>query len=310
MKTKLFNSTNRSAPTPAVTSGSTFIILAAVLWALDGVIRRSLYSLSPMTIVFYEHLAGSILLAPFFIPLLQKEVISAKSYGWAALVALLSGLLGTLWFTTALIRVNFISFSVVFLLQKLQPIFATTAAVILLKEKITANYAKWAALALVAAFFVTFPGGKVNLSTGAQTVSAALFALGAAFAWGSSTAFSKKLLALQSNTVATGLRFYLTSVFAAVALLIFQPANPFPELETSQLVRFFFIALSTGMVALVIYYRGLRMVQAKVATILELVFPVLAILIDATLYGSVLSFSQYAAAGLLLFAVYNTSKSN
>ena len=43
------------------------------------------------------------------------SLFSALSYG------LLSGVLGTLWFTTALLQVNFIPFSVVFLLQKLQP---------------------------------------------------------------------------------------------------------------------------------------------------------------------------------------------
>lgn len=297
-------------------TGPTLIVIAASLWALDGVIRRSLFVLSPITIVFYEHLIGALLLTPFALPLFKSEKITKSSYGWAALVALLSGLLGTLWFTTALVKVNFISFSVVFLLQKLQPIFATGSAAVLLKEKISPKYLQWAGLAVVAAYFVTFPGGVVSLDTGPGTVVAALYAVGAAFAWGTSTSFSKMLLQKQSHTIATALRFYFTSVLAFVAILIFQGsagiglANGLPIVTSSEVLRFGFIAVSTGMVALLIYYKGLKQTQAKISTILELVFPLLAIFIDKLFYQTQLTIGQYLAAAVLLFAVYQTSKLN
>ena len=35
--------------------GPALIVLAAVLWALDGIIRRSLFTLPPIVIVFYEN---------------------------------------------------------------------------------------------------------------------------------------------------------------------------------------------------------------------------------------------------------------
>ena len=96
-------------------AGPILIIIAASLWAIDGIIRRSLYVLPPITIVFYEHLIGAIILLPFLILKLTKVKISSKVLWTVAFVALLSGLLGTLWFTTALLKVNYISFSVVFL---------------------------------------------------------------------------------------------------------------------------------------------------------------------------------------------------
>ncbi len=80
------------------------------------------------------------------------------------------------------------------LLQKLQPIFAIATATIFLKEKFDNRYIKWALLAILSAYFVTFANGLVNLQTGEGTIIAALYALGAAFAWGSSTTFSKMLL--------------------------------------------------------------------------------------------------------------------
>lgn len=287
--------------------GPALIVLAAFLWALDGIIRRSLYSLPPLTIVFYEHLLGFLIIAPFLLPYLKREKLTGKE--WIALVwvSFFSGLMGTLWFTTALLSTNFIPFSVVFLLQKLQPVFAIAAGAFLLKERLTPRYGLYAILALILAYFVTFPYGRVNLDTGGGTMIAALYAVGAAFAWGSSTAVSRYALLKHSQTLITGLRFFFTSIMAFFALTLFSGvALMIPQ--GSELLRFLFIALSTGMVALWIYYKGLKTTQTKIATILELVFPVTAVGIDVFLYHSVLAPSQYVSAILLLVVVWKISK--
>lgn len=296
-------------------SGPVLIVLAASLWAMDGIIRRSLYSLSPVNIVFFEHFIGSLILLPVFVKLLPKfrklfsdpqklKQIAAPLF----LVAMFGGLLGTLWFTTALAKINFIPFSVVFLLQKLQPIFAVATATIFLKEKITKKYLIWASLAIIAAYFVTFPGGIVNLSTGSGTIMAALLAIGAAFAWGASTTFSKMLLKHVDSNMGTVLRFFTTTIFALVAVFIMGQQASLPTIELSQILRLVVIALSTGVVAMWVYYRGLKRVQAKVSTILELSFPVLAIFIDMFLYKTFLSPMQYLAAGVLFFAIYRMGR--
>ncbi|MBI2074641.1 MAG: DMT family transporter [Candidatus Levybacteria bacterium] len=289
-------------------SASLLIVIAAVLWALDGIIRRSLYTLAPVIIVFYEHLIGAIILLPFLIKGFSKERVTKREIFIISIVSLLSGLLGTLWFTTALVEVHFISFSVVFLLQKLQPIFAISAGAIFLKEKVDRRYIKWAALAIVAAYFVTFNNGYVNLQTGQGTIIAALYALGAAFAWGSSTAFSRMVLLKNSHVVTTGLRFVITTIFAFFAVFLFGQGTKFASPDFSQFLRFVIIALSTGMVALLIYYKGLAKTEVKVSTILELTFPILAIFIDAFMYKTILSPTQYLAAAILMFAMFRIAK--
>lgn len=285
-------------------------MLAAILWALDGVLRRSLFSLPPITIVFYEHLVGFIILLPFLFRGIRRIKFSKKEWGALLVVSLLSGVLGTLWFTTALVKVNYISFSVVFLLQKLQPIFATIFAVIFLKEKVNSKYILWAGLAMVAAYFVTFKNGFVDFNAGDQTLIAALFALGAAFAWGSSTAFSRFALLRQSNTVVTGMRFLLTSAIAIIFVFALGQQGSLGTPTADQWLRFVVIALSTGMLALWIYYRGLKNTQVKVSTILELTFPFLAVIIDIFVYKNVLDSSQYIAAVVLLIAMYKVSSLN
>jgi len=292
------------------TTGPALIIVAAILWGIDGILRRSLFTLPPSVIVFYEHLIGALLILPFTLKASYKETIRKKEWAVLLWVSLLSGLIGTLLFTAALIKVNFISFSVVFLLQKLQPLFATLAAVFVLKEKITSQYLKWALLAILAAYFVTFPNGQVNLITGTGTITAALMAVGAAFAWGSSTAFSRLGLLKLSHTLMTGLRFLITAPLALIAVFLLNNQSSLLTLESSQILRLLIIALSTGMVALWIYYKGLKTTQAKISTILELAFPLTAIIIDLVFYKNTLTLSQYTAALVLIFAIHQISRLN
>jgi drug/metabolite transporter (DMT)-like permease len=289
-------------------SGPTYIIIAALLWALDGILRRSLGGVPPLHIIFFEHLVGALILLPIGFVFFGQTKITKKEWGIIALVSLLSGLLGTLFFTAALLKTMFISFSVVFLLQKLQPIFAILTARIFLKEPVSKKYIGWAMLALLAAYFVTFPNGIVNLSTGTGTVVAALLALGAAIAWGSSTTFSKMALADHNSTLITAIRFWMTTFMALAAILISGAGSTLAWPTGSEALRYVIIALSTGMVALLLYYRGLKVTPVRISTILELTFPLVAILIDVFLYHSVLVPTQYLAGFVLLFAMYRISR--
>src|SRR3989344_2982774 len=82
--------------------GPLLIFIAAVLWGLDGILRRSLFGLPPATIVFYEHVIGALLIAPFLWKAWKQETLGKKEWTALGLVSLLSGVIGTLFFTTAL----------------------------------------------------------------------------------------------------------------------------------------------------------------------------------------------------------------
>lgn len=289
-------------------NGPLLIVIAASLWAVDGVVRRNLYILPPIVIVFFEHLIGALILSPIVVRGFKKEKLTNLEWSAVGGVALFSSLLGTLWFTTALLMTNYISFSVVFLLQKLQPLFAVITARIVLKEKISKQYALWAIVALASAYFITFPKGAVNFNTGDKTFMAALFALGSALAWGSSTAFSRFTLLKHDDKFITGLRFIIATLLALVTVFIFGQQSRLSTVTWPQFVQFTFIALSTGMVALLLYYKGLKTTPVRVATILELVFPFLAVFIDVVLYKSVINPIQIIAAVVLLFSMYQITR--
>ncbi|MBY0110681.1 DMT family transporter [Patescibacteria group bacterium] len=288
--------------------GPLLVFVAAVLWGIDGVLRRTLYDLPPTTIVFYEHLIGLVLISPFLLKAWKKEVLTKKEWGVIFLVALLSGVLGTLFFTSALLAVSFIPFSVVFLIQKLQPVFTVATAAVVLKERVSMKYVLLAGIALIAGYFVTFPGGVVNLSDGGGHLMAAGLALLAAISWGSSTAFSRSLLLKHDNTFVTGLRFLITVPIALVFVGALGAAPSLTAVTLSQLGVLALIAVSTGMLALWIYYRGLRSTPASTATIVELAFPLTAIAIDYFLYGTALTGGQYLAAVVLLASMYAVAR--
>ncbi len=290
--------------------GPVLIIIAALLWAFDGLIRRHLYTLPPITIIFFEHLIGLIILSPFIFKYVRETKLEKREWWLTILIAVLSGFLGTLWFTTALGKVQFISVSVVFLLQKLQPIFAITTARIFLKEKLDSKYIKWAVLAFLSAYFVTFPNGIVNLQTGEGTTIAAFYALGAAFAWGSSTTFSKMLLGRVRAEVSTFYRFLFTVILVLPVLFFFGRSSG-GNISIPNMSQFGFLALiavSTGMVALLIYYKGLAKTPVHVSTILELTFPFIAILLDYIVNDTALTSSQWVASFVLVFSIYQIAR--
>jgi drug/metabolite transporter (DMT)-like permease len=294
-------------------TGPTLIFIAAVLWGVDGMLRRTLYTLPPITIVFWEHVVGLIVIAPLVWYAWQKEKergLTKMEWGAITLVALFSGVLGTLFFTAALLKVQFITFSVVYLVQKLQPVFAVLMARVVLKERIAKGYTLWAGLALVAGYFVTFPGGVVDFSQGGAYVVAALYAFLAAVMWGSSTALSRYTLLKHSDVLVTGLRFLLAAPLALLLMFFMGQGGSLGAVTVSQIGALFLISVTTGAFALIIYYRGLKATSVQVSAIVELAFPLTAIFIDFFLYHTTLTAGQYAAGAVLLFAMYRVSLLN
>lgn len=289
--------------------GPLLISIAALLWAVDGLLRRNLYALPPLTIVTLEHAIGALLLLPT-IWITQNRIKQITKHEWlvVGLISLLSGLLGTMLFTAALLQVNFLPMSIVFLLQKLQPIFVFITALVVLKERIRSSQLIWSAIALIAGFFMTFPTGAVALAN--NTILAALMALGAAIAWGTSTVFSRWLLMRLPANTTTALRFMITTILGGVALILFPSQQAIAAVTQRQLLDLVIIAISTGMVALVIYYQGLKRTNATTATILELLFPTAAIVIDTFVYKTQLMPTQYLAGLVLMFAAWRIAKRN
>ncbi|MFA5022370.1 MAG: DMT family transporter [Patescibacteria group bacterium] len=292
--------------------GPLFIIIAASLWGLDGVVLRpTLYALPVPLVVFLEHGLAFLFMLPFFIWEF-KEIKKLKLGDWGAFfwVAIFGGALGTMFITKALFYVNFVNLSIVVLIQKLQPLFALLLARLVLKEKLPKQFFGWAVLAIVAIYFVTFADFVPNFATGEKTIVAALFSLGAAFAFGSSTVFSKRALQKVSYRMGTYLRFGLTTVLMFFIAASFGNFSAVGQITLKQFLTFLLIVFSSGAAAMFLYYYGLKWVTASVSTICELAFPLSAILFEFLLRGHWLTWSQWLGAIVLFAAIYKVSTSS
>jgi len=285
--------------------GSAALVIAALLFSVDGLLRRHLFTLPAPVIVFYEHAFGFLVLLPFIIVSLKTFKQLSRRQWYAIIgVSFLSGAVGTILYTAALGRVQFIPFSVVVLLQQLNPVFAIGASALLLREPLTRRFLGLAIIALAAAYVVTFPHLSVNLSTGNGTLVAAIMAVGAAAAWGSSTAFSKYALKDTSTLHVTAARFGITPFFAMLFVLLSGSAHAMGNITFSQFKYLVAITFSTGMVALLIYYYGLKHVLASRAALLELAWPLSAVLVGWIWLHQGLTWTQGIAGVVLTASIY------
>ncbi len=276
------------------------VIAAALLWSMDGFLRQELYSVSSFLIVTLEHALGALL----FLPLLIKSWTHIKQLGqrgWISIlwVSVCGGVLGTFFYTKALSYVNYIDLSVVVLLQKLQPLFAISLAAIILKEKLSQRFIGLALVAMIGGYLVTF--GTTSIADwDDKTLIAALLATLAAFSWGSSTVLGKHALKRLPFSAVTALRLTVTAVVSLIILMTTSSGDVLVELTSSQWRSLIIIVLSTGSVALFIYYYGLKSLPASHTTLYELAWPLSAVFLDWIVRGRTLSLAQLFGAALLL----------
>lgn len=288
--------------------GAFAIIVAALFWSLDGTfIRPKLYDLPAGLVVFIEHVLGFIVLAPFlFSRFRQVRKLDRKSWGAALWVSVFGGFLGTLAITQAFFSAidGEVTFATVIILQKLQPLFALVLARILLKEKLSRQFYVWAVVAVAAAYVLAF--GKTGLVFHDVQFwnSAALYALLAAFAFGSSTVFGKRLVNHLDYKSAAALRFGLTILITGVYLLFTSGFQEIGSISSTQWWLFLLIVFTSGAVSMFLYYFGLRRVSASVATICELFWPLSAVVLDYAFNNNTLSSIQIIAAVIMVGAMY------
>ena len=286
------------------------VIGAAILWSLDGYIRQNLFALPSFLIISLEHVIGAII----FFPLLIKgwaEIYTLSQRGWISVlwISICGGVLGTFFYTKALSYVEYIDLSVVVLLQKLQPFFAIALAAVILREKITKRFFILAVTAVVGGYLITF-GNNPIANWNDKTIIAALLALLAAFSWGSSTVLGKHALNQISFMTITALRLTITAVITLFIIISNSQYELITEISFTNWSYIILIVISSGSIALFIYYYGLNHLPASHVTIYELFWPLSAVTIDWFIYERVMTAYQFIGAIILLTSIILLSNEN
>lgn len=290
--------------------GSIFIIIAAMMWGIDGILLTPSYFtkfkfFDVNFIVFIAHAIPTVILSIFFSKQYKYLKTFTKSdYLFFILIALFGGTIGTLSIVKALELSNYTPYSIVILIQKTQPIFAILLAIFLLKEKPSKNFYVVAVIALIAIYFLTFEF-KSPVLLKQNNLLAVLYSLLAAFSFGSSTVFGKKVVYKFSFLTSTFYRFFFTTIIT-ILFVIFSETTRNTITQYTQNKNLMglslFIAIF-GLLAILIYYNGLKYVKATIATFCELAFPITSVVTEAIIYKRFLSPIQLVAAIILVAVI-------
>src|SRR6185437_5707369 len=169
--------------------GVVLVSIAAVMWGLDGLIRKPLSdSTSAYTIVFGEHVVLVLLTLPLLIPALVALWRAGPAYVAAGIaVGAGASAIATILFTKALFHGDFIT---VVVLQKAQPLIAVVGAWIVLREQPRPGFAWFLLPALAGIWLIALPHPFDPHAHGLTPIAETL---AAAALWGLGTVFGRLL---------------------------------------------------------------------------------------------------------------------
>ena len=282
-------------------SGLSFmlIVIAAATWGSEGFLRSRLaLELPSGTIVMGEH----VILVLLTLPWLIRALPVTKSFSrrdWVSLLLIGAGAsaLATVLFTQAF---AYDDPTTPVLLQKLQPVFAIIGAALLLGERLLPRFGLYFLAAIGGAWLITFPEPtKVSISA----LTPAAFALVAAGLWGLGTVLGRHLTAKVEFSSLTALRFAAGLPATILIVLVQDQGAAISTVGGRDAFALLVLALVPGLLALLLYYRGLRETPASAATLAELAFPLSAITINYIALEAQLVRSQWIGIAVLSLAM-------
>lgn len=268
------------------------IALAAVLWALIGLFSRAVLDegLTPLEIAFWRAtLAGAAfaLHAAIAGRLHVRRAADLASLAAFALVGV------TLFYAALVLAIDTGGISLAFVLLYTAPAFVTLLAWPLLGERLTRAKVGLVALATLGVVLVAAAGGSAEGVRVSPTSLGWGLASGAAYA--SYYLFGKWVLA----------RYAPVTIFALVLPIGALGLLPFVSFEAKSLTAWLLlIALSlvSTYLAYLVYYTGLRSVEASRAVLVATIEPVVAASLAAAVFGERLGLLGVTGAALILVA--------
>ena len=280
------------------------VAIGAALWGTDAIFRQSLaQQVSASTLVFAEHLILVLVLLPF-LPRSLRAFGRLATGPKVAVVAIGAGAsaLATVLFTIAFrISSEHGDYVTPVVVQHLQPLVAIGGAVFLLGERVRSRFALFAVPAIVGVWLLAFPD---PFDITVSRLGVVLLALAAAVLWAGGTVLGHLVATELEPVELTTLRFAFGLPTAAVIVAVSGNTFWVPNLSSTWAVVG--LALVPGLLAMVLYYIGLRRTAASRATLAELAYPVTGAIVGLTLGGS-LHWSQLLGAAVIVVAVTGLS---
>jgi drug/metabolite transporter, DME family len=280
--------------------GVLLVAVAAAMWGTDPILRKPLGSTtSATTIVFGEHVILVLLTLPLILPALRAVVKAGPRY-IAAAIAIGAGAsaLATILFTEALFHGDFVTPVV---LQKIQPLVAVAGAAVILGERPRPRFAWFLLPALLGFWLVNQPH---PLDPTAKGLIPIIQAVSAAVLWALGTVLGRYLGRKLEFQQILSLRFFFGLAGSAVALWVMHSrdgSKAFAGWHDTLWIAY--LAVVTGLVALGLYYIGLKKTPAVLASLAELTYPAIAVIAGIYAYNSHLRWTQWIGVATIILVV-------
>ncbi len=272
----------------AQTLGTTFIIVAMLLFAANGIFVRFIPA-SVLTILFFNQLFGAIF---FFALAFRKKQLQLKGMLVFFIFLGIAGALNDFSFYHAF-RLTTIANAV--LAHYTAPIFVALFAPLLLKERITRKTLSALALAIVGLVLILLPS-RFSLDTNMIGIIAGLVS---GFMYGFVILFYKKTTSHVTVFTANFYRYTIASLLVLPFLLI-----EGPTLTLNLLGLLALLAVTVAIIATGFHAGGIQRLKAQHAGVIGYIEPLAAALYAVVLFAEVPTVATIVGGALIIASTY------
>jgi drug/metabolite transporter (DMT)-like permease len=268
-------------------SGYGEIIIAAILWSLVGIIAKNIHGMSAQSIIFYRVSFAFIIL---FAALLVSGNLKMIGLREKRSYLFLFGILQICTMVSYFISIMNASVSIAVLLLSTAPVYITIFSPWILKEKIRKKGVIALVLSIVGILLIVDPG-KLDFKLSSIGILAGI-------ASGIFYAFQVMTSKYVSPTYSGYSQAFWSFLVAAIILL---PLGTVPlEVVSSNLTNLLILAIFPTILAVSLYFNGLKKVKAQSASILGLIEPISAVFFAVLILGEQISILEITGGALIL----------
>jgi len=268
-------------------SGYSEIIIAAILWSLVGIIAKQIHGMSTQAIIFYRVSFAFII---FLIVLLISGNLKIIKLREKRFYLFLFGILQVATMFTYFISIINASVSIAVLLLSTAPVYITIFSPLLLKEKTKKRELIALVLSILGILLIVDPG-KLDFKP---------FSIGiiAGVASGIFYAFQIMTSKYASTTYSGYAQAFWSFVIATVILL---PVGIEPiEVISNNFFYLIILAIFPTILAVSLYFNGLKKVKAQSASILGFIEPLSAVFFAVLILHEHISTLEMIGGALIL----------
>jgi len=262
------------------------IIIASILWGLAGIFAKKIAGMPAQSIIFYRVSFAFVIIFLFLLVSGNLNRIRLKDKkAYLLLFSILQAATMLAFFTSVLKA----SVSVAVLLLYTAPVYITVLSPVLLKESLTWREIIALVLSLTGIIFIVGPA-KLDISQSAGILAGILAGISYAFQ------------VLTSKYIGRTYAGYTQAFWGfMVAVLILLPIGIAPaDVVSDNITYLVLLAIFPTILAVSLYFNGLKKVKTSSASILGLIEPVSAIVLAVLILGEKLTVPVITGGALIL----------